>query len=76
MKTQLIIKLIPDSPEELGAALAGYVNSARDHFEQLKKEGVFGDPERITLYYVIDMEKINEMVPGVENPAQIEGELQ
>jgi hypothetical protein len=53
MYATVTIKMEAQSKEELVNTFAMQVGLARDHFEGLKKEGVFGKPENVELRYLV-----------------------
>ena len=53
MFATVTVKMQAQSKGELIDTFAQQVGIAREHFESLKKEGVFGKPENVELRYLV-----------------------
>lgn len=74
MYCTVTIKMQAQSKGELIDTFAQQVAIARDHFEGLKKEGVFGKPENVELrYLVIGGGWRDERVEEAQEPEQESG---
>lgn len=47
------IRMEASSKDELTNVFAGHVKACKKHFEELKKEGVFGEPVDVAMRYLV-----------------------
>ena len=60
MLTTITIKLAAESKGELIDSFGGHVQAARTHFDQCLQEGIFGDPAKTVIRYLVEGGKVGD----------------
>lgn len=62
MFTTVTVKMEAESKGELVDSFGTQVQTCREHFDSLKKEGVFGPPETVEMRYLVIGASVREPV--------------